>query len=89
MCHIDSGDLIEHEYIEKNIPLFYSNIQNLAIVVGCAASFDTSSSFQNILGRATCDFVTPMYMFKTYCGQMMLPGAGTIYSAKSIYDIGA
>jgi cellulose synthase/poly-beta-1,6-N-acetylglucosamine synthase-like glycosyltransferase len=87
MIHLDSGDVLDHDYIEKIIPLFYAN-SKIGVISSKYSSYKVNSVFQN----GASFFINELSIF--YIGSTQyqntgMPGAGTVYSQKAIYDIGS
>jgi cellulose synthase/poly-beta-1,6-N-acetylglucosamine synthase-like glycosyltransferase len=85
MIHLDSGDLLDHDYIEKTIPFFYA-VDKLGIVGTKYSSYKTNAVFQNHAGF----FINELSVF--YVGSAryqntIMPGAGIVYSKQAIYEV--
>jgi cellulose synthase/poly-beta-1,6-N-acetylglucosamine synthase-like glycosyltransferase len=86
MVHLDSGDLLDCDYIEKTIPFFYAN-PKLGAVTTKYSSYRVNSIFQN----GASFFMNELSIFYIGATQYQntgMPGAGTVYSQKAVYDVG-
>jgi cellulose synthase/poly-beta-1,6-N-acetylglucosamine synthase-like glycosyltransferase len=86
MIHLDSGDLLDHDYVEKMIPFFYAN-KKIGIVGSRYTSYKINSPFQNYASLFENE-LSLFYVGATQYQNTVMPGAGIVYSKQAIYDIG-
>lgn len=93
MCHVDSGDIISHAHVSSALKLFYcpqfnNRGKGLGIVDICYTGYNVNSAFQNVLKYYGDDALTNTMLFKTHCGNFVMPGAGTVYSRQALQSVG-
>jgi hypothetical protein len=86
MIHVDSGDFINSDYVDKIIPLFL-NDKKIGIVYGRYVPIDRNFLFQNTTKYIDND-VLILYLGANKYQNNITPGAGAVYSKEAIYSVG-
>jgi hypothetical protein len=86
MVHVDSGDILNPQHVEKNLPFFYAN-PKLGVLTPCSCGILNKSMFQNLCSSFE-EIVSVPGFFQTQYYSRIMPGAGTTYRKNALKELG-